>query len=70
MTTHKPIPFYAEAGTGDCQHGTDGHHERHMPAGEFWICLDAPIGEGCDTHTGDWGYGAMWTDCPERRAES
>ncbi|MCX4543815.1 hypothetical protein [Streptomyces sp. NBC_01565] len=68
--THKPVTFYAEAGTGDCPHGTDGDHPRHAPGGEVWICLDIPVGDGCDTHTDDWGYGVMWGDCLGEQAES
>lgn len=67
---HQPTPMYSEAGTGACTHGTDGRHDRHEPAGDFWICLDARTGNCCDTHDDEWGYGIPWGYCRDGRAES
>ncbi|MFZ3475959.1 hypothetical protein ACODT4_44005 [Streptomyces sp. 2.9] len=64
---HRPVPFFAEAGTGDCPHG-DGQHERHQGTPDFdlLICSDAPLGEHCIGCLYSIGEIVPWEHCLHR----
>ena len=64
---HRPVPFFSEAGTGDCPHG-DVLHERHDGAADIdlLICFDAPIGDQCFGCLHSIGEVVPWEHCPHR----
>jgi hypothetical protein len=74
---HEPQPWYYEAGSDKCPHGPkpsdastdeeyDAWWDRHRPADECTICLDAPMGDVCPTCSADCGEAVPWSACSAR----
>ncbi|HEY3478822.1 MAG TPA: hypothetical protein VGL02_07970 [Streptomyces sp.] len=80
-SAHQPEPWYWEAGSSKCPHGTepddntperdaweDATSERHQPSGQgVTICLDAPAGDVCEECSNDVGEAVPWSACETRR---
>lgn len=78
LTAHKPEPWYWEAGSDKCPHGPKPDEDdwktpqymawwdRHQPADECVICLDAPAGDVCEECSANHGEAVPWSACDAR----
>jgi len=75
---HSPEPWFQEAGSDQCPHGPEPDYDTQPEAWDDWqerhtgspqdvrICLDAPLGDACDTCSEESGEFVPWAGCTVR----